>query len=588
MTNISDWIATAICLLAAAIIPLSADVVMGGFTKSESTVNWMVIALSVTSAGILLTQSIKKTGSFIIHPVPASVSISAVILILFILYSIHKHPGALADIHRHWLIMSLLCYMSFRTLFSQWESRLLTFITITLCICVIWQSVLLFMQLAGTADGQASTMCTGSFTNPGLLGGVLAISITLTAPYISKTDSPKWIRTICITSTISGLVSLVFTNSRASMLAIAVFSFIWLIHNGKHKVALCLIVIYIAAGTLLYFEKKDSADIRFYMDRNTIEIIKGNKWHGTGPGSFPGTYANFQFSKFSSGKFSEEERLEANIPSSCCNELLETGVEYGPATMLLTAMLMGWVFFHGKGRYNFWYPLLAWSVISLFSYPMASFCLRYLGIMNLAGTVSTISIRNQHENKGKKNKSHPWIMSFILVIGASIMLGRQNWVKKRVTATHEYWTGQMWYKQGNYRSVVRNWEPISEYLAHSHEFLYQYGIALSEIGLYEKSDSVLRLHNSISADPAAYLVMGDGAMERHDFEKAQEYYTHSFRIVPNRILPLARLAELHRIQNDSARYRQMVDSVVHFKPKIDNQMIQIIKNEVKETYEKWL
>lgn len=564
-------------LAAALIIPLSTQTVTGAFDRSETVIGWLTIALSAISAALFMIG--KNRRNYSLRSLPVT------ILLLIIYASCLSHRGTWTEIRIYWTTLSAMCWISFMILFSgPGTERIRNWLSASLAITTIWQAFIVLKQSAG------SSFClpqSGSFTNPGLLGCFLCVSLPLLAHEALYRQAVRYTGPLCFMAALTGFIILPLTQSRASMLALAICLVTWLLQRSNKKMALIIVSAGMILGTAAYFGKRESADIRLYMNHVAWKLIREKPVLGNGPGSFPSLYAEYQFSKFSSGNFTERERLCANTPASCCNELLETGIEYGIPAMLLACT----VFIHAavlsfRHSSEWRFSLIAWAVFSLFSYPASSFLLRYAGVIALAGCTTCPGTISKLRLEGPVAAS---ILSgataLLMGLGMLFSISRMEWLDIRIKSTHEFQLGQTWFENGNYRSSARDWERLSGVMAHNSRFLLQYGISLNQIGEYSKSDSVLQLINGISSDPMRYIVMGDNSMSRKEFASAESYYRKAFLTVPNRILPLASLAALHEKSGDTVRYAEMVDSIRSFVPKIDNSTFRNIREHVLSDFE---
>lgn len=572
--TIGTCIMYAALLAAVMVIPLSPGLVTGGFSGNEYATAAISVILGMTCFLLSIRNYDLKTHPFIF--------IATAVLLLIIYSSFNSHPGTITRLRSQWLAVTLTFYLSFRVLFSREKSgNGNAIIMLTIAGTIIWQSGLLLLQLAGLARTDSNMgFFDGSFTNPGLIGGFLAISLTALIPFTVRKERHDWLWVTCIIAITMGLIALPATLSRASVLAFSACLATWLIKRRQFRIAIGMACMALAAGIYAYGMKKESADIRGYMAKACITLLSENNWKGFGPGTFPQQYARYQMSHFASGRFTEKERLSANVPTNCCNELIESGMEYGLPFMLTVLALAIWVIYRGIRQGVPWsYPLMAWAAFSLFSYPTVSFMLRYLGALSLAGTVTGIC--NGPESSTTSMGTRKTIAMTLpcgLVACACITAGNLEWTRQRITATREFGIGQIWYDQGDFRTSVRNWERICQHMDHSSAFLFQYGVALNQVRQYRKSDSILHVCEQLSMDPMIRIIMGDNALAMNDMELAEACYRQSFLTVPNRITPLARLADLYHLKGDSARYAGIVEEMKSFIPKIDNHTVRSIRN----------
>ena len=104
--------------------------------------------------------------------------------------------------------------------------------------------------------------------------------------------------------------------------------------------------------------------------------------------------------------------------------------------------------------------------------------------------------------------------------------------------------------------------------------LYEYGVSLSMIGQYEKSDSILRVCASRSSNPVFWHEIGHNNVRSGHFDEAEQSYIRSFIMVPNRMTPLLYLAQLYHRTGDSDKLEKVASFSKSFKPKIPSYTTQ--------------
>jgi hypothetical protein len=103
------------------------------------------------------------------------------------------------------------------------------------------------------------------------------------------------------------------------------------IFSNKKKIILVAslaFIVTVAGGFGMYHLKKDSADGRTFIWKNTFTLIKENPF-GVGIGNFSGSYGDVQAAYFESGKGTEDEERIAGNPEYAFNEYLQICAEQG-------------------------------------------------------------------------------------------------------------------------------------------------------------------------------------------------------------------------------------------------------------------
>ena len=125
-----------------------------------------------------------------------------------------------------------------------------------------------------------------------------------------------------------------------------------LVASNKKKIIFAFavaILLIISGGFGMYQVKKDSADGRMFIWKNSIELIKQNSF-GVGIGNFSGSYGHVQAAYFESGKGTEDEKRVAGNPEYAFNEYLQICAEQGIIAFLLFMCIIGYSLYIGIKR----------------------------------------------------------------------------------------------------------------------------------------------------------------------------------------------------------------------------------------------
>lgn len=143
---------------------------------------------------------------------------------------------------------------------------------------------------------------TGTFVNPGPLGGPLSIISSMAAYlviYHDESDLPRYTKPVCAVTLVLSIAGLFATSSRAGILAFSISMIIMLL-TDKHitgrlktlstsKLSITtsgILILLIISGSLLYLSKKDSADGRILIWKVSSGMIRDNVVLGKGIGAF--------------------------------------------------------------------------------------------------------------------------------------------------------------------------------------------------------------------------------------------------------------------------------------------------------------
>ncbi len=239
------------------------------------------------------------------------------------------------------------------------------------------QSGIAFAQCAGLVASRHSYYgLTGSFPNPGPLGGWLCVAMLAAMVLVEQFGREgRKIRTLLFG--IGGLpigIVLFLTDSRAAWVgfAVALFSMLFTRRFRYKKTVLgALTAIFVLGFFALYRYKKESADGRLLIWRVSADVISQKPGIGHGVGTFPERYMFAQADYFARNPESRFVAVADQV-SVPFNEWLgivcEQGVVGGVLALLLfgTALCGGATESQRQGRVL----LVGLGAFSLFSYPL--------------------------------------------------------------------------------------------------------------------------------------------------------------------------------------------------------------------------
>ena len=283
---------------------------------------------------------------------------------------------------------------------SLWQMGALSFMYIVVRIlpCKYYHILYLLLCLSGAIESGIATLqsfhclesnhyafsVTGTFGNPGPLGGFLAISLIASISLFCKNRERKsfYYSMFYIALIILITYGLILTNSRAGWLA-ALIGFLFLsFHHYSlsyhKKILACLIVgIFIV---VLYFLKTDSANGRLFIWLNTWEMIMDYPFGGTGTGGWLANYMHYQANYYTQHPDSTYVTLADNVFYPY-NEILHFMAEQGIIGFLCLLFL-----FHillkkkDDNRIEAQGALISFIIFACFSYPANIFRLQVLFI----------------------------------------------------------------------------------------------------------------------------------------------------------------------------------------------------------------
>lgn len=452
------------------------------------------------------------------------------------------------------------------------------------CLEIIWG----IAQLLIKGGGLAYSM-TGSFNHPAPYAGFLVVCISLLLSYYRFSEESV-IRKVSLYVAAIAFILVPVTLSRTALLALLVTgaTLYWdsIKNHLKPKLYMIAATVTVMAGvTCLYLAKKESANGRFFMDKISLRIMAGHGMKGVGIGNFEYEYGNEQagyfrdncfdaFNEFSCNPDHEDERYVAACPKIAFNDYLQIGVEAGPVVMLAYILIIVFSINCSIKKHRIWgYGLLAFAIFSFFSYP-----LRYIEFQILAGVM--VGLCTSGCEVSSKTLTNVLFQSGMVTIMSLLLIFVLPDLKERNEINNEWKEIRPMYDSGYYGLSVEKLENISRMDISPINCLYAYGHSLNKIGLYERSDSVLKMGIIRSGDPMFWNIMGNNSLALGRYREAEERYKHAFYMVPNRLYPLILLAKLYDTEGDTARFLYMTDVIDSFVPKTENYNTEQLRAEI--------
>ncbi len=246
------------------------------------------------------------------------------------------------------------------------------------------QSGLAMMQCIGIVQSNNFSFgVTGSFLNPGHLGGYLAVCwcVIVTAIYKSYCSRWLWMAVVVI------MVGMVLAQSRAAVMSCVVWgvflAYRRLVPSGVSKIAVWSVAIVgiLAALGILYCFRPESADSRLFIWRVCLGMISDSPMFGKGLGAFQWEYMLYQADYIRAHILDSGLAEIADNVISPFSEPIHIMIEYGVIGMMIFAVPIVIVCKHIISS-HYISPaeagLVALGVFGLFSYPTQIFPLLIL------------------------------------------------------------------------------------------------------------------------------------------------------------------------------------------------------------------
>lgn len=483
------------------------------------------------------------------------------------------------------------------------------------------EAVLSAMQLYGFAWSHHSLYKqTGSFYNPGPLGGFLAIgfvvalSTALKEKRLSFDDDEIYCFNIkrleislChqhlyyVTVVVLVLIAMILpsTMSRTAWAAMALGALYvaacqinwrkYLPQKRWQKMALAIglpIVLAVAAAGAWHL-KTGSAVGRVFMWTISARAVADSPW--TGHANFKHAYAEAQERYFrecgtnADGGIMAAERYvdAAGCPDYAFNEYLNAAVEWGlPALLgILAFIVLTMVVGHRSRRYGLVGGIITLLVFAWASYPM------HLPAFVATLLVMAVGCWWNWIEQNIKTKTVATIALLMVGVVCCLNIGK---MQNREQGLRKWAKVQHFYSIKAYDVACREDSALYDRMRWNGRFMYEYGHALHNLKRYAQSNEILLEADQLLNDAMTLNVIGKNYQMQGQYEMAEQYFTKSAYRVPNRLYPHYLMFKMY---SDSVSYNaekaERAANIILSKPvKIESEATRQMFEEAKEYIER--
>ena len=330
---------------------------------------------------------------------------------------------------------------------------------------------------------------------------------------------------------------------------------------------------------LMFVFKKDSANGRLFIWKNTIHSITERPWIGYGIGTFPYEYGKSQAEYFSQEVYSSQEERVAGSPEYAFNEYLHCILEGGIVLLLLVGLLL---FFTVKqGIHNSAYAALG-GILSLFIFAMTSYPFQIFSFWVMVVLLMAVCVSSAPRQlpTGTKNSRYAKIVPFCLFL---LTIGIVAKVKNYAPLVESWNKCRLLMSRGAIKPAARGYLQLYADFRHNSSFLFEYALCLIEQKHYNDANTILRRAALVSNDAMIYNLMGENYQKMKLYKKAEACFLYSTDLLPGRIYPYYLLTLLY---TESSFYQpekmEMTRQIVLTKqPKINSKAIEEMRENVK-------
>ena len=497
----------------------------------------------------------------------------------------------------------LLLYAIIRSLGAESIKQLTTI----LVICAVVQACYGLLQLFGVAKSQSSLFnITGSFYNPGPLGGYLAMIFAIPLTSIIRDGNlldahqQSWKKTIYYFGVIVTATAIICSQSRAAYVSILLTCLIlfypairdYIVKLTKTKKYLLYgtgVLVVLILSVCIFKYKTVSAFSRLYIWGITASILdKSNIWFGVGYNHFNPAYMNAQEMYFRNNPMSGYSDYADNI-AFCLNEPLQALVELGiiGSLILLTIIYFIWTVRSGSNRFLLQIKLCLFSILvfSCFSYPFHTTIITLNTCICLA-FISTLSAQdNRHIILSFKLNKIGRFISGILFLFFSIITA--CYAYKFANSLKDWEKANYYYRDYRYEESLPHYKKANAFFSTDGNFLNNYGKALSLAQRYEESNTILHQATQHTITSFSYTTMGQNYEMLGDMALAETYYWKAHWLVPSKDYPLYLLFKLYDKEGDSTKVVDMGYRILHKKQKVPSIASEQIRKDITNIINKY-
>jgi O-antigen ligase len=444
----------------------------------------------------------------------------------------------------------------------------------------------LFQFVGWLPSNHSKFAITGSFDNPAGFAAVLAIGFPIGLYLLVKAKKVE--QYIASTGLILTLITVFLSGSRTGLLAILVSSFIYCLLQINiiskfqklklYKLLSAIVMSLLVAGaSMLYFQKKDSANGRLLIWEISTKMIKDKPIFGYGFGSFQERYMDYQAEYFKNNPNSKYSQLADNVKHPF-NEFIKVTIEFGLIGLAIILSFILFAFWKITKSKNGDRGLVLSGLVSFLVFACFSYPLRYISVWLLLAFYLSALL----PTKEIKIRNTP-----ISVITRSIIIGTcvfsLSFFVKQIQAEIHWKTIAVNSLRGNTHEMLPEYEKLySKSLIRNPLFLYNYGAELNVAGKFDKSINVLNECKRRFNDYDLQMLLADNYYKNGEHGKAIQIYEHASNMVPCRFLPLFQIFKIYKENGQRKDALQYALKIKNKKVKIPSLTISSIKGKAEE------
>lgn len=424
----------------------------------------------------------------------------------------------------------------------------------------------------------------GSFDNPAGFATALSVCFPFALFVLHKKE--VYLKILGGLAALLFMVAVTLSQSRAGIIAIVLMSGVWmvkalnlkwLINRSRHTKIMGSIVLIIMLLVGLYFIKKDSANGRLLIWQCSAHMIADKPIFGHGMGGFHREYMLYQAEYFKNHTDSSFAML-ADIVKHPFNEYLLLLVEFG----LVGGLLIGFLVFYlireyrknnNQERFYAMLCLIGVGVFACFSYPLGYPFIRLM-VVFCAALIMQGAAKRWKIPKGLFSIIKPVVLLVslvLLVLTCKMFYDEYRWnaIAQRSLA-------------GETKIVMPDYARLYKAMNRNGLFLYNYAAELNYIDRNKESNRLFIEASHFMNDIDLQLQMADNYQKMKQYKEAEKCLILASEMIPNRFIPLYRLAKLYEETNQLPKARKVAKQLINKPVKIMSPDIMNIRVEMQE------
>jgi O-antigen polymerase len=427
---------------------------------------------------------------------------------------------------------------------------------------------------------------TGSFDNPAGFTAVLAIGFPIglfllamgkkVERYLAASGLLVIALAVFLAEARTGILSIIFSSLAFFLFQTKIISKFQQLKYYK-LLSVLILGLLVSGASILYQQKKDSANGRLLIWKVSSGMIKDKPVFGYGYGSFQAKYMDYQAEYFKNNPNSKFELLADNVKHPF-NEFIKVAVEFGMIGLVIFLLFILFVLWkiiksEHKNKGLVLSGLVAFLVLANFSYP-----LQYVAIWLLLAFYLSVLLPSKKIEI--KNTPITIIIRSMIIIACTFSL---LLVYRQIRAEIKWKTIAMSSLSGNTEEMLPEYERLyTTSIKQNPFFLYNYGAELNFARKFDKSIDILTECQQQFNDYDLQMLLAYNYHKKGNSEKAVQTYQLASNMIPCRFLPLYQIFEIFRKAEQKDMAEKYANEIINKKVKIPSMTVNSIKEEAED------